>query len=130
MGDENMSVEAEVEVAQAAEELSAEENASMDADVLETKEEIVEDAPVVDASDDEDDEVELFPKVYADNFFGKCHKGIDKAWEWIKEKLHLPTLTKKQKAEIWDKFTTGLLIFLFCTPFLVLLYILLWFLLK
>ena len=37
---------------------------------------------------------------------------------------------KKAKiAAIWDKFTTGLLIFLMASPFLILLYIFLWFIL-
>ena len=80
--------------------------------------------------DDDDDEVYNYPKEYANNIFGKCHKALDKGWEWVKEKLHLPTLTRKQKAAIWDKITTGILIFLFCTPFLILIYILLWFVLK
>ncbi len=39
-------------------------------------------------------------------------------------------LTKAQRAELFDKFTTGLLIFLFTTPFLILLYIVMWFLLR
>lgn len=130
MGDESMITEAEVEVAQTAEDLAVAEDASLDTDVLEAKEGIVEDTPAIDASNDDEQAAESFPKVYADNFLGKCQKGIDKAWDWVKKKLHLPTLTKKQKAMVWDKFTTGLLIFLFCTPFLVLLYILLWFLLK
>lgn len=129
MGDENMTAEAEVEVAGAAEDLAVEE-ASQDADVLEAKEELVEDAPAAVTSNEDEQEADLYPKVYADNIFGKCQKGIDKAWEWVKKKLHIPTLTKKQKAQLWDKITTGLLIFLFCTPFLVLLYILLWFVLK
>lgn len=37
---------------------------------------------------------------------------------------------KKKRAEIFDKITTGLLIFLMTTPFLVLGYIFLWFALK
>lgn len=32
---------------------------------------------------------------------------------------------KKKRAEVWDKITTGLLIFLMATPFLIILYILL-----
>lgn len=40
-------------------------------------------------------------------------------------------LAKKKKfAEIWDKFTTGLLIFLMTSPILILGYIFLWFLTK
>lgn len=39
-------------------------------------------------------------------------------------------LTKAQKANLIDKSTTGLLIFLFSTPFLILLYIIIWFLIK
>ena len=128
MGDENMTAQEQVEVADAAEELAVEE-VSQNTDALEAKEEIVESAPT-NASEGEEENPDEYPKVYAENLFGKCHKKIDQAWEWVKKKLHLPTLTKKEKALIWDKFTTGLLIFLFCTPFLVLLYILLWFLLK
>ena len=37
---------------------------------------------------------------------------------------------KKRMQEIWDKVTTGLLIFLMCTPVLVLAYIFIWFLTK
>ena len=37
---------------------------------------------------------------------------------------------KKRMQEIWDKITTGLLIFLMCTPVLVLAYIFIWFLTK
>ena len=37
---------------------------------------------------------------------------------------------KKKWAEIWDKFTTGLLIALMCTPVLILAYIFIWFLTK
>ena len=46
------------------------------------------------------------------------------------QKIALPKLTKAQKDNIIDKFTTGLLIFLSSTPFLVLLYIILWFILR
>ena len=37
---------------------------------------------------------------------------------------------KKKWAEIWDKFTTGLLIALMASPILILLYIFLWFVLR
>ena len=37
---------------------------------------------------------------------------------------------KKKIAEIWDKFTTGLLIFLMASPILILAYIFIWFLTK
>ena len=37
---------------------------------------------------------------------------------------------KKKIAEIWDKFTTGLLIFLMSSPILILAYIFIWFLTK
>ena len=37
---------------------------------------------------------------------------------------------KKKIKEIWDKITTGILIFLMCTPILVLAYIFIWFLTK
>lgn len=41
-------------------------------------------------------------------------------------------LTDKQRRrkEIFDKITTGILIFLLCSPFLIILYILLWFFLR
>lgn len=39
-------------------------------------------------------------------------------------------LTKAEKANIIDKITTGLLIFLFTLPVLILVYILMWFLMK
>ena len=44
----------------------------------------------------------------------------------------LSGLTEKQRRrkEIFDKFTTGLLIFLMCSPFLIVLYILIWFFLR
>lgn len=42
----------------------------------------------------------------------------------------LRKLTKAERAAIFDKFKTGLLIFLFTSPFLILLYIILWFLMK
>lgn len=34
---------------------------------------------------------------------------------------------KKKRAAIWDKFTTGLLIFLMASPILILVYIFVWF---
>ncbi len=37
---------------------------------------------------------------------------------------------KKKRAEVWDKITTGLLIFLMTTPFLVIAYIFIWFIAK
>ena len=37
---------------------------------------------------------------------------------------------KKKRAEIFDKFTTGLLIFLMASPILVLIYIFAWFMSK
>lgn len=41
----------------------------------------------------------------------------------------LPEETEKKFnwKEFWDKVTTGILIFLICSPFLILLYIFLWF---
>jgi len=44
----------------------------------------------------------------------------------------LSGLTEKQRRrkEIFDKFTTGLLVFLMCSPFLIVLYILIWFFLR
>lgn len=50
---------------------------------------------------------------------------IDKLVVWFKEK------TKNVNwKEVWDKFTTGLLIFLMSSPLLILAYIFLWFILK
>ena len=46
-------------------------------------------------------------------------------WAILKEKL-----SKVNWKEVWDKFTTGLLIFLMASPFLILAYILLWFVLR
>lgn len=40
------------------------------------------------------------------------------------------TEAQRRRAEIFDKITTGILAFLLASPFLILLYILLWFLLK
>ncbi len=142
MGDTTNTTEVEVEVAEAADvtpesEVVSEETVDSTAEVS-----FEEDSPIaqdesaeeskveVQPRDEEDEEAYYYPKVYAENIFGKCHKALDKGWEWVKKKLHLPTLTRKQKAAIWDKITTGILIFLFCTPFLILLYILLWFVFK
>ena len=63
------------------------------------------------------------------NFFGKIggfFKGIyNKCAEFFKEK------TKNVNwKEVWDKCTTGLLIFLICSPLLILAYIFLWFIFK
>lgn len=44
--------------------------------------------------------------------------------------LELKEKRKKTLANIWDRFTTGLLIFLMASPFLILLYIFLWFVLR
>ena len=137
MGDTRDNAEVEVEVAEAAEvtlegEVTSEEAVDTTAEDSSVAQETgVEEAKAeATPEDDDDDEVYNYPKEYANNIFGKCHKALDKGWEWVKEKLHLPTLTRKQKAAIWDKITTGILIFLFCTPFLILIYILLWFVLK
>ena len=137
MGDTRDNAEVEVEVAEAAEvtlegEVTSEEAVDTTAEDSSVAQETVVEEAKAEATpeDDDDDEVYNYPKEYADNIFGKCHKALDKGWEWVKEKLHLPTLTRKQKAAIWDKITTGILIFLFCTPFLSLIYILLWFVLK
>lgn len=138
MGDTTNSTEVEVEVAETAEQTPASEVVSEETEVSTVEESSGEadsqnkqgdptDAPV---EEDDDDEAYYYPKVYAENIFGKMHKALDKGWEWVKEKLHLPTLTRKQKAAIWDKITTGILIFLFCTPLLILIYILLWFVFK
>lgn len=37
---------------------------------------------------------------------------------------------KKKRAELWDKISTGILIFLMASPFLILAYIFIWFLTK
>ncbi len=136
MGDEQNTTEVEVEVAVATEAVLDSEAVSQEADsvvateVAESSKEVFPEECGAAPRDEEDDEAYYYPKIYSDNIFGKCHKAIDKGWEWVKKKLHLPTLTRKQKAAIWDKITTGILIFLMCTPFLILLYILLWFILK
>ena len=93
--------------------------------------EAVEETPVTTVAVDEEDEVPVYVEpTFAEGFFGNCHRALHKGWRWVKAKLHIPDLTKKQKAMIWDKITTGLLILLFCTPILVLIYILLWFVFK
>ena len=93
--------------------------------------EAVEETPVTTVAVDEDDEVPVYVEpVFAEGFWGNCHRVLHKGWRWVKKKLHIPDLTKKQKAMVWDKITTGLLILLFCTPVLVLIYILLWFVTK
>ena len=141
MGDTTNTTEVAEEVAEVAEVTPDSEVVSEEVvDTVAEESSEVETAPVQEESteepkaestvSEEDEEAYYYPKVYADNIFGKCHKALDKGWEWVKEKLHLPTLSRKQKAAIWDKITTGILIFLFCTPFLILLYILLWFVLK
>lgn len=78
------------------------------------------------------------------SFFGKIGAGIKKAWSvsggvavaFIKKYwnifsnwLHEKTSTKKFKF-FMDKVTTGLLIFLMCSPVLILGYIFLWFILN
>ncbi|MBP3582606.1 MAG: hypothetical protein J6K44_01055 [Clostridia bacterium] len=58
--------------------------------------------------------------------FNKCIDWVKttykKCYNWTAEKL-----SKVNWKVVWDKFTTGLLIFLMASPFLVLAYILLWF---
>lgn len=140
MGDTTNTTEVEVEVAETADVTPASEVVSEETVDGTTEVSSEEDSPIEqDASaeeseatrtEDDDDEAYYYPKVYAENIFGKCHKALDDGWAWVKKKLHLPDLTRKQKAAIWDKITTGILIFLFCTPALILLYILLWFVLK
>ena len=61
--------------------------------------------------------------------FNKCVGAIKRVCSkfsaWFKEK------TKNVKwAEVWDKCTTGLLIFLMFSPVLILGYIILWFILR
>lgn len=60
---------------------------------------------------------------------GKILDSVKNIWGkftgWFKEK------TKNVKwKEVWDKVTTGILIFLMASPFLILGYIFLWFILK
>ena len=57
---------------------------------------------------------------------GDFFKNVyNKCVEFFKEK------TKNVKwKEVWDKFTTGLLIFLIFSPLLILIYILLWFIFR
>ena len=96
-------------------------------ELVETPETVVE----TPASHEEDEEVPVYVEpVFAEGFLGNCHRVLHKGWRWVKKTLHIPDLTKKQKAMVWDKITTGLLILLFCTPVLVLIYILLWFVTK
>ena len=92
--------------------------------------ETVEETPVVAAFEEEDEVPVYVEPVFAEGFWGNCHRVLHKGWRWVKKTLHIPDLTKKQKAMVWDKITTGLLILLFCTPVLVLIYILLWFVTK
>ena len=44
------------------------------------------------------------------------------------DNFELEQAKKKKRAEIWDKITTGLLILVLSSPFVVLLYIIIWFL--
>lgn len=63
---------------------------------------------------------DFFKKIggFFKNVFNKCV-------EFFKEK------TKNVKwKEVWDKFTTGLLIFLIFSPLLILIYIFLWFIFR
>jgi len=60
--------------------------------------------------------------IQSQNFF-KTY--IDKFVAWFKE-----TTKDVNWKEVWDKFTTGLLIFLMSSPLLILAYIFLWFILK
>ena len=141
MGDTTNTTEVEVEVAETAEvapesevvseetvESTSEGSTEVDAPVEQAP--AVEETETVTPEEDEDEEAYYYPKVYAENIFGKCQKALDDGWAWVKKKLHIPNLTRKQKAALWDKITTGILIFLFCTPVLILLYILLWFIFK
>lgn len=58
--------------------------------------------------------------------------GEPKMIEYIDKDGGLSGLTDKQRRrkEIWDKVTTGILIFLMSSPFLIVTYILLWFFLR
>lgn len=52
--------------------------------------------------------------------------------EYVDKDGGLSGLTDKQRRrkEIWDKITTGILIFLMCSPFLIVTYLLIWFFMK
>lgn len=100
------------------------------APVVEQTEELPTTEEIVVASHREDEAEVYSEPVFDEGFLGTCERALYKAWKWIKKVLHLPDLTKKQKAAIWDKITTGILIALFATPFAVLIYILMWFIMR
>ena len=62
-------------------------------------------------------------------FFEKIGGFFKNAYNKCAELFKENTKNVKWK-EVWDKFTTGLLIFLICSPLLILLYIFLWFIFR
>lgn len=58
-------------------------------------------------------------------FWVRFGKGFVPFWKNLYHKVR--TMTKKDWLNVWDKCTTGILLFLFASPILILLYILLWF---
>ena len=83
---------------------------------------------VYEKAEEEEQPEEYTEPLFDEGFLGTCERALYKAWRWVKKVLHIPDMSKKQKAIVWDKITTGILIALFATPFAVLLYILIWFL--
>ena len=61
--------------------------------------------------------------------FKVCIDGIKKGWSKVADLWRELTKDVKWKV-VWDKCTTGLLIFLMASPILILAYIFLWFLLR
>jgi len=59
-------------------------------------------------------------------FFNTIKEKLSAFKGWVK-KTWANFLTWWKKHDVWDKCTTGLLIFLMASPFLVLGYIILWF---
>ena len=69
-------------------------------EVVDESAETVVAAPV---SHEEEEEVPVYVEpVFAEGFWGNCHRVLHKGWRWVKKKLHIPDLTKKQKAMVWD----------------------------
>ena len=76
-------------------------------------------------------------KVYEmEKFMSSVKETFKKCLNWIKTTYKKCASFTKEKLSkvnwkvVWDKFTTGLLIFLMASPLLILGYILLWFVLK
>ena len=95
----------------------------------ETTEQAATEALSATVAREDEEEVDEEP-LFDEGFLGTCERALYKSWKWIKKLLHIPDMSKKQRAIVWDKITTGILIALFATPFAVLLYILLWFILR